>query len=215
MHYFPYLIRLILSVIIGGLIGLERSESNHEAGLRTHILVCLGSASVMVLSCMISADNGNINDVTRMGAQVISGIGFLGAGSIIFDKTHNKIKGITTAAGIWTTACIGLVLGMGYYIIAISIFLLMIFAMLGLKSLTKRLRLKTNYYNLHLSVDESQKIDFVNNLLNSAGLDIISFSCKKDGNLYALDYELESNSVYTKSELIEKLSPYYDNISVS
>lgn len=215
MGYIPYLIRLILSVIIGGLIGLERSESNHEAGLRTHILVCLGSASVMILSCLISADNGNINDITRMGAQVISGIGFLGAGSIIFDKTHNKIKGITTAAGIWTTACIGLVLGMGYYLIAIFIFLLMIFAMLGLKSLTKKLHLKTNYYNLHITVDEMQKIDNINELLKSSRLDIISFSSKKHDSLYILDYELETNSVCTKSELIELLLPYYESISVS
>lgn len=215
MSYIPYLIRLVLSVIIGGLIGLERSESNHEAGLRTHILVCLGSASVMVLSCLISADNGNINDVTRMGAQVISGIGFLGAGSIIFDKTHNKIKGITTAAGIWTTACIGLILGMGYFVVAIFIFLLMIFAMLGLKSLTKKLHLKTNYYNLHLSVNELEKIDTVNNFLKSDLLDIVSFSCKKDEDMYILDYELQSNSICTKSELIQMLSPYYDNILVS
>ena len=144
MEYAPYLLRLFLAMVIGGLIGYERMESNHEAGLRTHILVCLGSATIMVLSELLYVRYGS-GDITRLGAQVISGIGFLGAGSIIIDQTKNKIKGITTAAGIWATAALGLVIGMGYYVIAVFVFILIIIAMLGLKPLIEKImRINTN-----------------------------------------------------------------------
>ena len=93
-------IRLVLAVVLSGLIGIERVKTNHDAGLRTHILVCLGSAGIMLMSEVMQAQFGN--DVGRIPAQVVSGIGFLGAGSIIVN--NSRIKGLTTAAGLWTTA---------------------------------------------------------------------------------------------------------------
>ena len=87
------LLRLVVAVILGGIIGFERGGSNHEAGFRTHIVLCLGSALVMVVSERLNKQYGS-GDIMRMGAQVISGVGFLGAGSIIIDG--NKVRGITT-----------------------------------------------------------------------------------------------------------------------
>lgn len=211
LEYVPFLIRLLLSVIIGGLIGLERSESNHDAGLRTHILVCLGSAGIMVLSDLISRDNGIGNDITRMGAQVVSGVGFLGAGSIIIDQTkNNKIKGITTAAGIWTTACIGLVIGMGYYIVSVFMFFLMIFTMLGLKPLTKKLQLKVNSYNIHAEADSKERIDEIRSMLRSMDVIISSFSLEKNENVYIMDIELKSNVIVNKAEFVDKFAHFSD-----
>lgn len=106
-------LRLVLAAVLGGFIGHEREHTNRPAGLRTHALVCVGSALIMLVSEYAYTLYGNMVDPTRLGAQVISGIGFLGAGTII--KEGFNVKGLTTAASIWVVSCIGLALGMGYY----------------------------------------------------------------------------------------------------
>ena len=127
--YISPLLRLLLAVLLGGIIGFERAERGREAGLRTHIMVCLGACLVKSL--------GMSTDVTRLGAQVISGIGFLGVGCII--TGGDKIKGLTTAAGLWVTACIGLAAGIGYYVIATATTVIMILVMLLITPLSQRI----------------------------------------------------------------------------
>ena len=108
--------RILLAICFGALIGLEREHAHRPAGLRTHILVCLGSCLVMLTSEYIYNRYHQFSpnmDVARLGAQVISGIGFLGAGTII--RNGSSVKGLTTAASIWAVACIGLATGIGYY----------------------------------------------------------------------------------------------------
>ena len=106
------LIRMLLAIICAGSIGVERSRKRQAAGLRTYILVCLGAALVMMLSDFLVMNNPS-SDAGRLGAQVISGIGFLGAGTILI-TSKNKIKGLTTAAGLWAAACTGLAIGAGF-----------------------------------------------------------------------------------------------------
>ena len=113
------LIRSLASVLIGSLIGSERARHGRAAGMRTHILVCLGSCMTAMTSMYISQTLG-VGDASRIPAQVISGIGFLGAGMIIL-KSNNVITGLTTAAGVWTTATIGIAVGYGYYIGALIV----------------------------------------------------------------------------------------------
>lgn len=148
-------LRLALAVVLGGIIGIERGNRNHDAGLKTHILVCLGSASVMALSGLIYHDTGS-GDITRMSAQVISGIGFLGAGSIIIGG--NKIRGLTTAATLWTTACLGLVIGAGYYILSLYSAFFISFTMYCLRPLSKKIQ------------EHKQNIDILVNVANKKGL---------------------------------------------
>lgn len=108
-------VRLLVAAVLGGFIGLERESSGKEAGFRTHALVGLGSALIMVVSMQvydIYKDASQV-DPSRIAAQVVSGIGFLGAGAII--RSSEKIKGLTTAAGIWTAAGIGLACGLGLF----------------------------------------------------------------------------------------------------
>lgn len=107
------LVRIALSMLIGGVLGAERGRKNRPAGFRTYMLVCLGSAMVMMTNQYVSVIYGG-SDLVRMGAQVVSGIGFLGAGTIIVTG-RNQVKGITTAAGLWTAACSGLAIGIGFY----------------------------------------------------------------------------------------------------
>ena len=110
-------IRVLASVILGGIIGLERGLKNRAAGFRTYMLVCMGACIVMVTNQYIFQVYGT-GDPVRMGAQVISGIGFLGAGTIIV-TARSQIKGLTTAAGLWASACIGLAIGVGFYEVAL------------------------------------------------------------------------------------------------
>ena len=120
-----FMVRLLLAMLLGGIIGAERERKNRSAGFRTHILVTVGSCMFMIVSIsmpmMISTmPNGIVNnaDPGRIAAQVVSGIGFLGAGAIIQDK--GKVLGLTTAASLWVVAAIGLAVGAGMYATAIS-----------------------------------------------------------------------------------------------
>ncbi len=148
MNYLFMILRLVVAAVFGGIIGFERSENNHAAGLRTHILLCLGAAAIMVVSECMVLKFGIEQEILRMGAQIISGVGFLGAGSIIIDGGNNKIRGITTAAGLWTTACLGIVVGCGYYLIAATMVVIMLVTMLGLRSFAEKIKGKSLAYKI-------------------------------------------------------------------
>ncbi len=110
-------LRILAAVLMGGIMGFERGLKNRPAGLRTYMLVCIGACMVMITNQYVFQVY-QTGDLVRMGAQVISGIGFLGAGTIIV-TTHNRIKGLTTAAGLWASACVGLAIGIGFYEVAV------------------------------------------------------------------------------------------------
>lgn len=116
--YLAVAVRIFAAVVIGGLLGLERGMKNRPAGMRTYMLVCMGACLVMLTNQYINQAFGT-GDPVRMGAQVVSGIGFLGAGTIVVTR-RNQIKGLTTAAGLWTAAAVGLALGVGFYEAAIA-----------------------------------------------------------------------------------------------
>lgn len=117
LTYGSLALRILLAILLGGIIGMERGMKNRPAGLRTYMLVCLGACIVMLTNQYVYQAYG-VGDPVRMGAQVISGIGFLGAGTIIV-TSRNQIKGLTTAAGLWASACVGLSLGIGLYEVAL------------------------------------------------------------------------------------------------
>ncbi|MBR1386817.1 MAG: MgtC/SapB family protein [Alloprevotella sp.] len=125
-----FILRLFVAAILGGLVGLEREYRAKEAGFRTHFLVALGSALFMIVSAYgfegTLQMEGHRHDVARVAAQVVSGIGFIGAGTIIFQKSENVVRGLTTAAGLWVTAAIGLACGGGLYVLATAATLLVL-----------------------------------------------------------------------------------------
>ena len=135
------LIRLVVAAILGSLIGLERAYRAKEAGLRTHFLVALGSALFMIVSqygfegVLSMSENARL-DVSRIAAQVVSGIGFIGAGTIIFQK--HAVRGLTTAAGLWVTAAIGLACGCGLYLISTVCTLLVLFGLGALGTIQRK-----------------------------------------------------------------------------
>lgn len=150
------LLRLSLSLLCGGVLGIERGRKKRPAGFRTYMLVCLGAALVMMTNEFI-CERYQTGDPARMGAQVISGIGFLGAGTIIV-TVHNRVKGLITAAGLWAAACIGLALGIGFYPGAIIGTILIFFAMDTMHNVDERVMATTKVILLYLELEKTTDI---------------------------------------------------------
>lgn len=148
------ILRILLAMLAGGILGSERGRKQRPAGLRTYMLVCLGSTLVMMTNQYVCNYFGT-GDPVRMGAQVISGIGFLGAGTII-TTGRNQIKGITTAAGLWAAAGCGLAIGIGFYEGAIigcaAVFVVMVF----MKNLDTRLHQKSKVIEIYLEYNGTE-----------------------------------------------------------
>lgn len=178
LPWYEILLRLGLAMIFGMLVGMEREHRQRPAGIKTHILVCVGSALVSIIQIkmieeVIAAANENSNlaemlksDFGRMGAAVISGVGFLGAGTIL--RTKGTIKGLTTAATLWLIACVGLAVGMGYYktsLMAISLTMIVLIILhLIQNSLVKGRGLK------HIEVtiiNKREAMNYLNDYFNS------------------------------------------------
>lgn len=161
------IVRLTLATICAGILGHERGKKKRPAGFRTHIVVCIGATMVMITSQYMTDILGVTTDASRMGAQVISGIGFLGAGTIMV-VGRNQVKGLTTAAGLWACACMGLAIGIGFYEGAIitNIYLLAVVTFLHKLDLYSRTHLKV----LEVYV-ELQDICGVTNFINMVKAD--------------------------------------------
>lgn len=150
------IIRLVLSAVMGGLIGIEREVNNRPAGLRTHVLVTVGSALIMLISIDGFSDAVNRSgDPARLAAQVVSGIGFLGAGTIM--RTGTNINGLTTAASLWVSAGLGLAIGSGYYMGAIVTGIIVMITLMTLGSLEKKVLTK-NYRVIDVLVTDKPGI---------------------------------------------------------
>ena len=145
-------VRIFASLIIGGLIGLERGMKHRPAGLRTYMVVCLGACLVMLTNQYIFQVFGT-GDPVRMGAQVVSGIGFLGAGTIVVTR-RNQIKGLTTAAGLWASAGVGLALGIGFYEAAIAGALAVFSVMTLLQRIDNKMHSKTRALDVYVEISK-------------------------------------------------------------
>ena len=171
-------IRILVSIILGGIIGVERGMKNRPAGLRTYMLVCMGSCVVMLINQYTSQVFGT-GDPVRLGAQVISGIGFLGAGTIVV-TSHNQIKGLTTAAGLWASACIGLAIGIGLYEVAIiggaGVFLVLTV----LHEMDYFMRSRTRTVDVYIELDHTVSLGkFIRNI-REQGLEISNIQREHD-----------------------------------
>lgn len=146
------IIRILAAVLCGGAIGLERGMKNRPAGLRTYMLVCVGSCLVMLTNQYIFQAS-QAGDPMRLGAQVVSGIGFLGAGTIIVTR-HNQIKGLTTAAGLWSAAGVGLALGVGFYEAALVAGLAVFLVLTVLQRWDDKMHSKTRMVEVYVELEQ-------------------------------------------------------------
>jgi len=179
-------LRLVLAAVLGGFIGFEREHTNRPAGFRTHILVCVGSALVMITSeFAFSRYSGSADvDLTRLGAQVISGIGFLGAGTIIRDGIN--VRGLTTAASLWAVACVGIAVGIGFYTGAVAATILVFITLMSLKKTEALIsRRKKNRTIVVEAADMPGQVGSISSLLEKFGIVIknIRINIDRDKNL--------------------------------
>lgn len=159
-------VRIALAMLFGGTIGFERGLRQRAAGLRTHMLLCVGAASTMLVSQYIYASYG-VGDPSRLSAQVLSGIGFLGAGTIIVTR-RNQIKGLTTATTLWVTACMGLAVGSGFLECAVVMYLAVLIILLAVNLLdNKYLKVETStsmYLEVKREAGLGDAIQFIHEL---------------------------------------------------
>ena len=201
---YTLLIRLVVAVLLGGIIGLERGGHNHEAGLRTHMILCLGSALVMVISVCVCEKYEIYTEMLRMSAQVLSGIGFLGAGSII--ANGSKIRGITTAAGLWTTACVGIAVGAGYYVLASAVVFLMLIVILGLKPIKKRIETNSKLHHLEIEVANKEPIQAILDELSKNETEICNIQIDdQDAKSILLGFEIKFAKRASFSPFLSKI----------
>lgn len=144
-------IRIVVAAVVGGLLGLERGMKNRPAGMRTYMLVCVGSCIVMLTNQYVVQILGG--EPTRLAAQVVSGIGFLGAGTIIVTR-RNQIKGLTTAAGLWSSAGVGIALGIGFYEAALVGGLAIFCVMTLLQKMDNRVHRKTKTVEVYIEINK-------------------------------------------------------------
>lgn len=197
-------LRLLMAAVFGGIIGIERGSKRRAAGLRTYMLVCLGSALVMITNQYISTYY-TPSDPARLGAQVISGIGFLGAGTIIVTR-NNQVIGLTTAAGLWASACIGLTVGIGYFEGAIiaSVFIFLIIT--GLHNFDSSLLSRSRTLELYIEMNSNGLLSNVLSFAHSNGIRVqnIEFTISK--------YKSEDVTATLLSLRLPKRHPHYEVI---
>ena len=178
VSYLAVVLRILAAVILGGMIGLEREMKNRAAGLRTYILVCVGACLIMLTNQYIYQSFGT-GDPVRMGAQVVSGIGFLGAGTIIVTK-RSQIKGLTTAAGLWATAGLGLALGIGFYEAALAGTLAILIVITLMQRMDDQMRRKTTRLDVFIEISREHTLsDFMRQMKNK-NIETSNFQRERD-----------------------------------
>ncbi len=204
-------LRLLLAISLGGIIGLERETSHKPAGLRTHILICISAAMMMILSELVLAGNqGMSGDLLRVAAAVIMGMGFIGAGTII--QSEGTVHGLTTASTLWTVSALGLVVGAGRYLIAV-IFSILVLGTLVLFRRIEETHLKKGIFHYQVRIKDSPDILInLRKLIFHLGLRLAELNLKKERNVFNVTIAFSSSeekerqfnqSLYDLGEILE------------
>lgn len=213
------ILRISLAILVGTIIGIEREIKNRPAGMRTHILVCLGACIISLIESYFTAElNSDTNssiayNFGRLSAQVISGVGFLGAGTIMF--SDRKVTGLTTAASLWNVACLGIAIGYGYYLIAVagSIFVVLVLLLMQRiihVRITKKLEVRF--------VHRVETIEYINDYFQKCGIQTVDIDFNvanmDDHNIYTNIYTLHLPSNITYTEIVNRLSEHANILSI-
>ena len=206
--YLAVALRILVAILAGGLLGMERGMKNRPAGMRTYMLVCVGSCLIMLTNQFVFQVYGT-GDPVRLGAQVISGIGFLGAGTIVVTR-RNQIKGLTTAAGLWTSAGIGLALGIGFYeaevIGCVAIFTVITL----LQRMDNNLHRKNKQMEAYIELSEGTTLGDFLRAVRDSGIEIYNVQREQggdsEGNNRAYIATLKTQKRSNHEDILEKVS---------
>ncbi|MCI8809243.1 MAG: MgtC/SapB family protein [Oscillibacter sp.] len=199
-------LRLLLAMICGGIIGLERAFKGRPAGFRTHILICMGAALTTLTSQYLYLYMGFYTDMARLGAQVVAGIGFIGAGTIMV-TSRQRVKGLTTAAGLWASAIVGLALGGGFYEGALLATILILTAELLFSRLEYRMLRTSSEISLFVEYRGSECLETVLKLYRELDLKILNMgivNSEADGSRSAM-FALRLDKGFSEDHLLERL----------
>ena len=200
-----FLVRILLAGICGGIIGYERKSRNKEAGIRTHLIVASGAALIMIVSKYgftdILGDKGIALDPSRIAAQIVTGVGFLGAGMIFMRK--NTISGLTTAAGIWATSAIGMAIGSGLYALGILTAVLIVFVQIILHRNHRWLR-ESYKEELSFVIDQNKEaLQDLQERLKRMPIEILNVSLTQEHSCYQVDLIVVLPDTYQAAKLLD------------
>lgn len=218
MAWWEAVMRLLMAVVLGCIVGIERERKNRPAGMRTHVLVCVGAAMIAILESYLTADVTRLNmnyggntgvaiNLGRMSAQVISGIGFLGAGTIFISS--KKIAGLTTAASLWNMGCLGLVVGMGYYWLAIAACVVVMVTLTLLQRMVKVNAVKKVEVRF---IKRVETLTFINEYFSKNNIKVLDVDFHVDSlgevNTYTNVYTLDMQGKASYTDIINALSEF-------
>ncbi|MGI6240179.1 MAG: MgtC/SapB family protein [Christensenellales bacterium] len=219
MEWYVILIRIVLSIVVGLGIGIEREYKNRPAGMRTHVLVSMGACIVALMECLFlesmmwSSDSQVTYSFGRLAAQVITGVGFLGAGTIF--TASKKIVGLTTAASLWNAACLGIAVGYGYYFIAIAgggLVLIVLMAMQKIVHVNAAKKIEIKF------VHRVETIDFINAYFDRHGIRTLdldfSVDVGEERNIYKNTYTLNLPQHVNYTDIVNDLSEYVNVLGI-
>ena len=205
--YLAIVLRIVVAVLCGGAIGLERGLKNRPAGMRTYMLVCVGSCLIMLTNQYIYQVTQS-GDPMRLGAQVVSGIGFLGAGTIVVTR-HNQIKGLTTAAGLWSAAGVGLALGVGFYEAALTAGLAIFVVLTLLQRWDDQMHSKTRVLEVYVELAEGTTVGSFIRGVRDLELEISNIQMEQEvsseNNTRGMIATLKAQKRCSHSELMDKI----------
>ena len=211
------IIRLVLACLCGSLLGLNREKQGRAAGLRTYYIVSLGACSAMLLSQYLNlmlntqwADTAALvgikTDVSRFGAQVINGIGFLGAGSILLTR-KNQVRGLTSAASLWACATLGLAIGAGFVELGVVAFVFMFITLKLLSFVDKRPDNRLNKIRFGIEIDDTGHVPKIIEFIKNEGVEILDYNYSTDGNAY-LEVKVKMPKFYSTIDFISHIYSY-------
>lgn len=217
LTFLGMVMRFLAATLAGAVVGYTRGKTQHAAGLRTHILVCIGAAGAIILSEYFVCVRGIPADAERIPAQVVSGIGFLGAGSIIVTG-RNHVSGLTTAAGLWASACMGLAAGAGYFSCVLVMCTLILLVLEILHKVDKHYIRNSRQMYLYMETTKGVRVGEILSLLNVNGVQVYSFehfgTDTEDYTGYRLNVELENKDL-ARHDLVEMMGNIPDVAYVS
>lgn len=218
MSFSGVAVRMVTALICGGIIGIEREFKRRPAGFRTHILICLGAATAILTNLYLYQAMHYFTDISRLAAQVVAGIGFIGAGTIIITK-RQRVKGLTTAAGLWTAAIIGIVCGAGYIECAIFATTMVLLAELLLIKLEYRYARKKQDVHLYIEYGHSATIEQIIRSMRErhftmSGLEITRIADSDEKHHYCAVVTVQTNAKALSEEVTKSIIALDDVITV-